>query len=267
MKSGIKSYFMNFFQYIGERVIEYLDQAGFTVLLFFQVIYYLKDSIGKSREIFQQMFNAGVKTLLICSLVGVFTGMILGLQTGIEMRAFSQQALVGRIIIASMTREMGPFMSAIILTASIGSAMAAEIGTMKVSDEIDALEMMSINPARFLVMPRVVALSLALPIVSIYITTLASLGGAVVAFNNLNVSYNVYFKHLLKGIHFKAMYVGLFKAFVFGLMISVISCAYGLRATSGDLGVGKATRSSVVASFLLVLIVGYFITAFFYSAG
>lgn len=267
MKAEIKSYSTKFFQYTGEKVIEYFNQAGFTVLLFFQVVYFLKASIGKRREIFQQMFYAGVKTLLICSLVGVFTGMILAIQTGVEMREFGQQALVGRLIIASMTREMGPFMSAIILTASIGSAMAAEIGTMKVSDEIDALEMMSINPAKFLVMPRVVALSLVLPIVSIYITTLAALGGAVVAYTNLNVSYNVYFKHLMKGIHFKAMYVGLLKAFIFGLLISTIGCAYGLRATSGDLGVGKATRSAVVASFLLVLIVGYFITAFFYGRG
>jgi len=127
--------------------------------------------------------------------------------------------------------------------------------------------MMSISPVKFLVMPRVVALSLVLPIISIYITTLAALGGAVIAYTNLNVSFNVYLKNLYKGIHFKAIYVGLLKAHVFGLLVSIISCAYGLRATSGELGVGRATRSSVVASFLMVLIVGYFITAFFYGGG
>jgi phospholipid/cholesterol/gamma-HCH transport system permease protein len=143
--------------------------------------------------------------------------------------------------------------------------MAAEIGTMKVSDEIDALVLMSINPVRFLVMPRVVGLGIIMPVVAIYITTLACLGGAVVANTVLNVSFNVYVKYLLRGIHFKAMYVGLLKAFVFGILISIISCAYGLRATSGELGVGNATRASVVASFLMVLIIGYFITALFYG--
>ncbi len=267
MGLGIGKRIEDLLAFTGRRILEFFDQAGYSVLLLIEVTFYLKDAFRKLREIAEHMYIAGVKTLLVCSLVGVFTGMILALQTGVEMRQFGQQALIGQLIIASMTREMGPFMSAIILTASVGSAMAAEIGTMKVYDEIDALEMMSISPVKFLVMPRVVALSLVLPIISIYITTLAALGGAVIAYTNLNVSFNVYLKNLYKGIHFKAIYVGLLKAHVFGLLVSIISCAYGLRATSGELGVGRATRSSVVASFLMVLIVGYFITAFFYGGG
>jgi phospholipid/cholesterol/gamma-HCH transport system permease protein len=261
----MKERILALFDFIGQRLIEFLDQAGFTILLLFEVLYFLKDIFKGIRETMKQMYIAGVKTFLVCSLVGVFTGMILALQTGIEMRQFGQQALIGQLIIASMTREMGPFMSAIILTASVGSAMAAEIGTMKVSDEIDALVLMSINPVRFLVMPRVVGLGSVMPLVSIYITTLACMGGAVIANTVLNVSFNVYWKYLYRGIHFKAMYVGLLKAFVFGILISIISCAYGMRATSGELGVGNATRASVVASFLMVLIVGYFITALFYG--
>ncbi len=247
------------------RVIEFLDQSGYTVLLLFEVLFYLKDVFNKFREVMKQMYFAGVKTLFVCSLVGVFTGMILALQTGITLRDYGQQAQIGHLIIVSMTREMGPFMSAIILTASVGSAMAAEIGTMKVYDEIDALVLMSISPVKFLVMPRVVGLSIMLPVISIYIITLACLGGALIANTMLNVSFNVYVKHLLRGVHFKAIYVGLLKSFVFGVLISIISCAYGLRATSGELGVGHATRASVVASFLMVLITGYFITALFYG--
>lgn len=253
------------FDLIGSRLMEFFDQAGYTILLLVRALYYLKDAPPKAREIFTQMYFAGVKTLVVCSLVGVFTGMILALQTGIELQNFGMQYQIGHLIIASMTREMGPFMAAIILTASVGSAMAAEIGTMKVYDEIDALEMMSISPVKFLVMPRVVALATMMPVVSVYIIVLACLGGAVVANSILNVSFNVYIKHLYKGIHFKPIYVGLLKAFVFGLIISGVSCAYGLRATSGELGVGHATRSSVVASFLMVLIIGYFITAIFYG--
>ncbi|TAL30422.1 MAG: ABC transporter permease [Spirochaetes bacterium] len=252
---------------MGARVIEFFEQTGFTVLLLFDVTYHLKDLLEKRREIVKQMYIAGIKTFFVCSLVGVFTGMTLALQTGIELKAFGQQSMIGRLIIATMTREMGPFMSAIILTASVGSAMAAELGTMKVYDEIDALEMMSISPVRLLVMPRVVSLAAMLPIVSVYMTVLACIGGALVASTVLQISPNVYFKHLFKGIHFKAMYVGLLKAHIFGLLIALISCAYGLRATSGVIGVGNATRQSVVASFLMVIIVGYIITAIFYGGG
>ncbi len=265
MKNELRARILGLFDFIGREILDFFEQTGFTILLLFQTIFYTKHVLRKWQEVVKQMYIAGVKTLLVCSLVGVFTGMILALQTGVEMSEYGQQAQVGHLIIASMTREMGPFMSAIILIASVGSAMAAELGTMKVSDEIDALEMMSISPVSFLVMPRVVALSIMLPIVSVYIITLASIGGGVVANSLLHVSYNVYFKHLLKGIHFKAMYVGLLKAYVFGIIISIIGCARGLKAESGELGVGHATRSAVVASFLMVLIIGYIITAFFYG--
>ncbi len=263
--AGSTKHSLGIFSFAGEAVSEYFHHAGFTMMLLLESLYYLKDIMQKKKEIIKQMYLAGVKTLVVCSLVGVFTGMILALQSGIEMREYGQQALIGGLVVASMTREMGPFMSAIILTASVGSAMAAEIGTMKVYDEIDALELMLVSPVKFLVMPRVVALSLVMPIISIYITTLACMGGALVADTVLQVSFNVYMKYLLKAVHIKAMYVGMLKAFIFGLIVSSISCAYGLRATGGVLGVGHATRSSVVASFLMVLIIGYFITSIFYG--
>ncbi|HOS40552.1 MAG TPA: aminotransferase class I/II-fold pyridoxal phosphate-dependent enzyme, partial [Spirochaetota bacterium] len=174
-------------------------------------------------------------------------------------------AHIGNVIIATMTREMGPFMTAIILTASVGSAMAAEIGTMTVSEEVDALQMMSISPVKFLVMPRVVAMAIMVPIMTVYTNALGTLGGGVVANYQLQVSWEVYYSHVLESLHFKAVYTGLLKSFIFGLIISGVSCAQGLRATNGALGVGKATREAVVISFLMVLIIGYFITAVFYG--
>jgi len=143
--------------------------------------------------------------------------------------------------------------------------MAAEIGTMKVSEEIDALELMSISPVKFLVMPRVVAMMLMTPIVSVYIIAIGSLGAAVVASAQLGVPHNIYYFNAIQGLHLKAIYVGSFKAFIFGLLISSISCAYGLKASNGALGVGKNTRDSVVASFVMVLVTGYIITSIFYG--
>ncbi|MCL2026003.1 MAG: ABC transporter permease [Leptospirales bacterium] len=253
------------FSGIGKKLISGVNFAGFTALIFLSALYYMKNSWSKRHEIILQMYNAGVKTFPVVSVVALFTGMVLALQLGVEMKVFQQQYLVGHAIMAMLTREMGPFMAGIILIASMGASMAAEIGTMKVSEEIDALELMSISPVKFLVMPRVIAMMLMTPIVSIYIIAIGSLGAAVVANAQLGVPYNIYYFHAMKGLHLKAIYVGTVKAFIFGLLISSISCAYGLKAVNGALGVGKGTRDSVVASFVMVLVIGYIITSIFYG--
>lgn len=265
MKRRLTQWTTDLLGFIGNGIIMMLHDSGFTIILLFETLFYTKNIFSKSGEIIKQMYIAGVKSLLVCSLVALFTGMILSLQAGIEFAVYQQEALVGNLVIASMTREMGPLMTAIVLTASVGSAMAAEIGTMKVSEEIDALEMMAISPVKFLVMPRVVALSIMLPVMTVYTNTLGTFGGGIVAKYQLGVSYDVYYAHVIESLKFKATYVGLLKAYVFGVIISGVSCAQGLRAKNGAIGVGNATRSSVIISFLMVIIVGYFITSIFYG--
>jgi phospholipid/cholesterol/gamma-HCH transport system permease protein len=249
----------------GRFILSNLQFIGYTVILLFTSLYYTKSFFVKRHEILHQMYNAGVKTFPVVSIVALFTGMVLSLQLGVELKEYGQQHLVGRAIIATLTREMSPFTAAIILIASVGASMAAELGTMKVSEEIDALELMSISPVRFLVMPRVSAMALMTPIVTIYITVLGMIGAAIVANTHLNVAYHAFYTNAMKGLHFKALYVGLLKGYVAGLVISGISCACGLRAENGALGVGQATRDSVVASFIMVLITGYIITEIFYG--
>jgi phospholipid/cholesterol/gamma-HCH transport system permease protein len=258
-------YLTNIISLSGKRLIEILDISGFTILLLLRAFYYLKNAFSKHKEIFKQMYIAGVKSLVVCSLVAVFIGMILSLQAGIELQRFQQQNLVGDLVITTMTREMGPLMTGVIIIASVGSAMAAEIATMKVSEEIDALEMMSISPIKFLVMPRLVALAVMVPVSTIYVIVLGTVGGAIVAYFQLGVPFDIYYNRVVDALRFKATYSGMFKAFIFGIIIAGIACAQGLRATNGAMGVGKATRATVVASFLMVLITGYFITSFFYG--
>ncbi len=265
MIEKIKHAVINFISNIGANTLNIIEMMGYCMLLFLEVAYYSKALFEKRREILKQMYYAGVKTFIVVTIVALFTGMILALQTGLELKPYQQQVLVGNIIIATLTREMAPFVTAIILIAAVGSTMAAEIGTMTVSEEIDALEMMAISPVKFLVMPRVIALAIILPVATIYTNLLGSIGGGIVAYFQLDVSFDVYYTHILDSLHFKATYVGLLKALVFGIMVSTISCANGLKATNGALGVGKATRNSVVSSFLMVLIVGYYITALFYG--
>lgn len=252
---------------VGRYLFHFMEFSGFTIMLFFTSARYCTKAFARRREIARQMYNAGVRTFAVITVVALFTGMILTLQTGIALRDYNMEENIGNVVIATLTREMGPFTAAIILIAAVGSAMAAELGTMKVSEEIDALQVMSISPEDYLVMPRLVALTVMLPVATIYVNTLGVIGGAVIAKSHLGISFGTFYLHVLESLWFKAVYVGLFKAFVFGIVISVISCAHGLRATDGARGVGRATRNSVVASFLLVLVVGYYITDIFFREG
>lgn len=255
----------NVFSDIGERILYQLKFSGFTLILIFKTILAFRYIFRKRREIVKQMYISGVKSMLVCSIVALFGGMILALHTGVEFTKYGQQELVPTLMINIMNKEMGSFLTAVILTAFSGAAMAAEIGTMKVSEEIDALEMMAINPVAFLVMPRTVSMLIMLPTLSIYTIILGVTGGAIVSYFHLGISLESYYHRLYESIWLKDMYVGLLKSFVFGLIISSISCANGLKAENGALGVGHATRISVVSSYLMILIIGYFITALFYG--
>jgi len=239
VKDQLKKVLDDFFFYLGNSLIAILSQVGYTVLLLSGSLFYLRYAFEKRREILKQMYIAGVKSILVCSIVAFFTGMVLALQSGLQLKQFQQQALVGNLVITTMTKEMGPFTTALILTASVGAAMAAEIGTMKVTEQVDALEMMSISPLKFLIMPRVFALSIMLPIVTVYTTMLGVAGGAVVAMFQLELPVDTYLKHVYESLWFKDICVGMFKSFVFGFIISGICCSYGLRAENGVLGVGR----------------------------
>jgi len=216
------------------------------------------------REIIAQLFITGIKSLGVITIVALFTGMILALQTGLELRRFGQEVNIGTAVMQVMIREMGPFMTGLIIAASVGSAIAAQLGTMTVSEEIDALEIMSINPNRFLVMPRLVALAVMMPILTVYTNILGICGGAVVGATQLGVSFHAYFDNATQFAENKDLYVGLFKAVTFGVVIATVSCHQGFTTREGAVGVGKATRQTVIISFLLILVLGYMITRLFY---
>ncbi len=253
------------FSSVGDRMLSQIYFSGFTILLIFRAIVESRFAFRKWREIVKQMYVSGVKSMLVCSIVALFGGMILSLHTGVELKKWGQQDAVPILMINVMNKEMGSFLTAIILTAFSGAAMAAELGTMKVSEEIDALEMMSINPVRYLVMPRMISMMLMVPALSIYTVILGVFGGALVSYFQLGLTFQDYYHRVYESIWVKDMFVGLLKSLVFAVIISSISCANGLLAENGALGVGRATRVSVVSSYLMVLIIGYFITSLFYG--
>ncbi len=215
-------------------------------------------------NVLHQMYVTGVKTLGVISVVALFTGMILALQTGLELRRFGQQVNIGTAVAVVMMREMGPFMTALIVAASVGSSIAAQLGSMVVAEEVAALEIMSINPVRYLVTPRLVAMLIMLPLLTVYTNLLGILGGAVVGATQLDVSFIAYFDNAKEFARNKDLYVGLFKAMVFGIIIATVACHQGFATREGAVGVGIATRRTVVISFLTILVVGYIITRLFY---
>ncbi len=216
------------------------------------------------RAMFFQLYSTGIRTLPVITVVGLFTGMILGLQVGLALRKFNQESLLGATVMLSLIREMGPFVTGICLSACVGSAIAAELGTMKVNDEIAALEIMSIPPVRYLVAPRMFALLVMSPVLAFYACVLGVMGGGLVGYTQLNVPFAQYMTSAMSIAELKDLFTGLLKATVFGAVICTVSCYEGFETRLGAVGVGKATQRSVIVSFLLVLMFGYIITRLFY---
>jgi phospholipid/cholesterol/gamma-HCH transport system permease protein len=247
-------------------VLLLMHNTGHAMLMLLEAVYFIPFAFDRRsrHETETQLFITGIKSLAVITVVALFTGMILALQTGLELKRWGQEEWIGSAVAITMIREMGPFMTGLIIAASVGSAIAAQLGTMTVSEEIAALEVMSINPNRFLVMPRLVALAVMMPILTVYSNILGIMGGALVGSTQLGVSVTTYMDNATQFATVKDLYVGLFKAFVFGIIVCTVSCHQGFMTTEGAVGVGKATRRSVIISFLTILVVGYMITRMFY---
>jgi phospholipid/cholesterol/gamma-HCH transport system permease protein len=254
----------NFLESLGRKLLLSLRNAGRALLMLFEAIRWLPAVFARREEVMRQLYIGGIKSLGAVSVVALFSGMVLSLQMGLELQRYGQEASVGAIVATIMFREFGPFMTGLILAATIGSAMAAELGTMSVSEEIASLEVMSINPARFLIMPRVVAFALVCPLLTIYTNILGLFGGSVVSATQLGVSELAYYTSAIEFVENREVYVGLFKAFLFGILTATVSCHQGLMAYRGAEDVARGVRRAVIYSFLLILIVGYYVTRLFY---
>ncbi len=256
-------------------VADGLEHAGRTFLLLVLALAHAalpRRPLRALGRLVEQLHVQLVKSLLVVSVVGAFMGMILALQSGEALRRYGAEGQLPSIVAASMAREMGPFVTAIILAATVGAAIAAELGTMRVSEEIDALELMNIDPVPFLVTPRIVALGIAAVLLTVLVDVVGVVGGALVAHAHFGISVPEFLtasrdalsEPRMLGVLSKDLYSGLVKALVFGLMVGGLACSAGLRAEGGALGVGRAVRSSVVASVVLTLVVGYVITWVFW---
>ncbi|MEA1928464.1 MAG: ABC transporter permease, partial [Candidatus Auribacterota bacterium] len=235
---------MDLFEKTGDKILGSLEGVGGTVVILFRGLYWFKQSLKYRALIFEQMLFCGVESLPVVVVIALFTGMVVALQTGQALANFELEGTTGNVVAASICREMGPVFTAIIVAGRVGSAMAAQLGTMKVSEEIDALEVMSIDPNRYLVMPRIWALLIMLPIMTIFADLIGIVGGAVISRLQIGVSYYTFFDGVMSNLEIKDIYTGMVKAVAFGLTISAVSCYQGLHARAGAQGVGRATTRS-----------------------
>ncbi|MSO90518.1 MAG: ABC transporter permease [Acetobacteraceae bacterium] len=204
-------------------------------------------------------------SLPVVALTAIFTGMVLALQSFMGFSRFSAESAVANIVVLSVTRELGPVLAGLIVAGRVGAAMAAEIGTMRVTDQIDALHTLSTNPMKYLVAPRLLAGTIALPLLVVVADILGVLGGFIVATLKLGFSPATYMKNTLDFIQAGDVVSGLVKAAVFGFIISLMGCYQGYRSRGGAEGVGAATTASVVAASILILAFDYILTEMFFA--
>jgi len=216
------------------------------------------------RVIFKQMEFVGVNSIFVVLITGAFTGMVFALQSYYGFRMFRGESLVGATVALAVTRELGPVFTALMVTGRVGSAMTAEIGTMRVTEQIDALHTMSVNPIHYLVMPRIVAAVLMLPVLTIVSDFIGIVGGYFVGVNLLKINSGIFMAKIIELVELDDILNGLIKAAFFGLILSLIGCYKGMNTTGGAEGVGKATTQSVVLSSVTIFISDYFLTSFMF---
>ncbi|SDN50126.1 phospholipid/cholesterol/gamma-HCH transport system permease protein [Desulfonauticus submarinus] len=247
--------------WVGRSVLNMLGEMGRMLLLLLQSFIWLFRPPFRFRLFIKQMEFVGVNSLFVVLLTGLFTGMVLALQTYYAFRMFSAESLVGATVALSMTRELGPVITALMVTGRAGSAIAAEIGTMRVTEQIDALTVMAISPVQYLVVPRIVAGIIMLPLLTVISDFVGVIGGYLVGVKLLGINSGLFLNKIYEYVDFEDLYNGLIKAACFGLIFTLVGCYKGFYTRGGAEGVGKATTQAVVLGSVLILMFDYVLTA------
>lgn len=215
----------------------------------------------KLRNIFKQMEFVGVQSLFVVVLTGSFTGMVLALQSYTALKRFGAESMVGPTVALSMARELGPVLSGLMVTGRAGSAMATELGTMRVTEQIDALATMAVNPVKYLITPRIIAGICMFPVLTVVTDFVGMIGGYMVGVKLLGINSGVFIGRTVDFVHVQDIFNGLTKSLFFGLITTLVACYYGYSTTGGAEGVGKAATSSVVTASVLILVSDYLLSS------
>jgi phospholipid/cholesterol/gamma-HCH transport system permease protein len=212
------------------------------------------------RDIIEQLDAIGLGSITVVLLTGTFTGLVLALQSGLTLDQFGARSMVGRLVSASMVKELGPVLTALMVTGRVGSGIAAELGSMMVTEQISALRSLGTDPIRKLVVPRVVAGTVMVPILTVISDAVGIGGAAIISRSQLKVAGSVFWNNVVQGLYMKDVWMGLIKPVVLGFALVTIACHVGLRTKGGTQGVGRATTNAVVAGSVAVLAVDFLVT-------
>jgi phospholipid/cholesterol/gamma-HCH transport system permease protein len=255
--------------YIGRVVLSVLSQVGGIFILLGQTLFWMIAGpfIRKGasvKNVFEQMVFSGVNSLLIVFFVAFFTGIVLAMQSAYQLAQLGAEMYVASLVAVAMAREMGPVLTALVVAGRVGAAITAELGSMKVTEQIEALQTQALNPVRFLVVPRFLALIIMLPCLTIFSDLVGMIGGYIVGVFEVGINSSMYINVTFKFLELKDIYTGLVKSVFFAMIISLIGCYMGLNTQGGAEGVGRATTVSVVTSFILIILADCVLTGIFF---
>jgi phospholipid/cholesterol/gamma-HCH transport system permease protein len=250
---------------IGRAFLDFLSASGRLVLFALSAIWYGIRPPYYPRLILRQMVDIGYYSLPVVGLTAIFTGMVLALQTYTGFSRFAAENAIANVVVLSVTRELGPVIGGLMVAGRIGAAIAAEIGTMRVTDQIDALTTLSTNPSRYLVAPRLIAGLTMLPLLVLVADIIGVFGGFLVSTYKLDFNPASYVQRSIEFLHSDDVIAGLSKAAVFGFLIALMGCYNGYNSRGGAQGVGAATTYAVVSSSILILVFDYVLTEAFFA--
>jgi phospholipid/cholesterol/gamma-HCH transport system permease protein len=245
----------------GRALIDWLDQLGTTVLLTLQTLAWTFRAPFRFGQLLLAMEFIGVQSIFIIGLTGTFSGMVLALQMVHSFKQFQAEGLVGGVVALSLTREISPVFTGLMVTARAGSAWAAELGNMRVTEQVDAISTMGVSPVQYLLSPRLIAAVAMVPLLCVVYTTVGMAGAWLVAVEWLHVDPGIFMARAKQYAFPKDFFMGEIKATVFGFLIAAISCRQGYYATGGARGVGIATTRAVVQSAVAILVANYILTS------
>ena len=254
----------DFIAVLGKQVLTFLHFLGGLTNLSIQTFYWTFIPPFKKDRIFEQAKKAGYDSLPIVSLIALFIGIIMALQTAVQMQRLGSEMYIASIVALSMLRELGPVITALVVAGRVWAAIAAEVGSMQVTEQIDALETLATNPVKYLVVPRFLALSLMLPVLTLYADIIGIFGGYLICVYKLRISSSMYMHITYSSLLYKDLYTGLLKSVFFGMIIALVACYQGFNVEGGAEGVGKATTRAVVSTFILIIAADCLFTAIFY---
>ncbi|MBA2663523.1 MAG: ABC transporter permease [Bradymonadaceae bacterium] len=257
LKSGVES--------IGSYLIRGIEELGGMATMLFEAIVWAFRPPYRARIMFQALESVGVGSLFIVLLTGMFAGLVLSYQSDYAFRIFNAQTLVGATVAVSLLRELGPVFTGLMVAGRTGSSMTTELGTMRVTEQIDAMAVMAVNPVQYLVMPRVVATMLMMPVLNMLFNFVGIGASYALSVLYMETDPGIYVQHITRFVTVQDFYYSSIKAAAFGLIIGLVGCYKGFYASGGAKGVGQATTSSVVTSSIAILLVDYFLTTMMWS--